>query len=463
VERSSDPRPGEPTDLALRDDLTGAWNRRYLRQLLHEDWAELVASHGTVTLLVLDLDFFKEINDTHGHLAGDIVLQRASHQLRASFRAEDRLIRYGGDEFVVALFGAGAEEARALAERARMALQEVEVPAPRGGAPMALPVSFSMGVASHPTDGVSGEAILAIADQRLYEEKRARRSAAPASADRGRKRILLASGLAMAVLALVVWFGLRQLREAPPPPADLSSSAGPVAPPTEIVVRDEEELSRLREEVRRLQTVLADSRAADDRRLFEARIRELEARLSEAGDESARATEPSAAEVPGAPGTVGSAGSVGGIGAIGAIEGTGGMRIGERRTRENLVAAGSALPAAETAPGSAPAPPAPEATPAAGAVPVVEPPRLLRAIRPAYPRIARERRRAATVELSVRVDAEGRVLAVESVGPPAGFGFDESAREAALSAQFRPGRRDGVAVEMETRLAIRFLLEGPPR
>ena len=457
MERSFEPRPGEPTDLALRDDLTGAWNRRYLRQLLHEDWAELVASYGTVTLLVLDLDFFKEINDTHGHLAGDIVLQRASHQLRASFRAEDRLIRYGGDEFVVALFGAGAEEARALAERARTALQEVEVPAPKSGAPLVLPVSFSMGVASHPTDGASGEAILAIADQRLYEEKRARRSAAPASAERGRKRILLASGLAVALLALVVWFGLRQLREAPPPPADLSSSAAPAAPPTEIVVRDEEELSRLREEVRRLQTVLAESRAADDRKLFEGRIRELEGRLSEAGDESARATEPSAAEVPGAPGTVGSAGSVGGV------DGTGGMRIGERRTREDLVAAASALPTAEASSRSTTAPPAPETTPAAGVVPVVEPPRLLRAIRPAYPRIARERRRAATVELLVRVDTEGRVLAVESVGPPAGFGFDESAREAALSARFRPGRRDGVAVEMETRLAIRFLLEGPPR
>ena len=128
MERSSDPRPGEPTDLALRDDLTGAWNRRYLRQLLEEDWAEVVASQGTVTLLVLDLDFFKEINDTHGHLAGDLVLQRASQQLRASFRAEDRLIRYGGDEFVVALFGVGAEEARILAERARTALQEVRAP-----------------------------------------------------------------------------------------------------------------------------------------------------------------------------------------------------------------------------------------------------------------------------------------------------------------------------------------------
>ena len=93
----------------------------------------------------------------------------------------------------------------------------------------------------------------------------------------------------------------------------------------------------------------------------------------------------------------------------------------------------------------------------------VELPQLLRAIRPAYPPMARARRRMATVELRVRVDATGKVVEVAAEGPPAGFGFDESAREAALSARFRPGTRNGEAVEMETRLAIRFLLEGPPR
>ena len=136
------------------------------------------------------------------------------------------------------------------------------------------------------------------------------------------------------------------------------------------------------------------------------------------------------------------------------------MQIGERRTREGLDP-------------SAPAPLSPERPPAAGSAgnsvvgvggeQRIEPPQLLRAIRPDYPRIARARRRMATVEVKVRVDASGKVLSAEPVGPPAGFGFDESAREAALSAQFRPGRRDGVAVEMEIRLAIRFLLEGPPR
>jgi TonB family protein len=95
-------------------------------------------------------------------------------------------------------------------------------------------------------------------------------------------------------------------------------------------------------------------------------------------------------------------------------------------------------------------------------IPAFEPPQLLRAPRPAYPPIARNRRRTATVELKVRVDAAGRVISADPVGVRAGYGFDESAQEAAMSAQFRPGRREGVPVESETRLAIRFILEGPP-
>ena len=455
-------------DLALRDDLTGAWNRRYLRRLLDEDWAELVATQGTITLLVLDLDFFKEINDAHGHLAGDDVLHRASDRLRQSFRAEDRLIRYGGDEFVVVLFGAGAEEARVLAERARSALSTVEITSPESGGQLVLPLSFSMGVASFPVDGATGEEVLAVADRRLYEEKRSRRAPA-AAADRGRRRLLLASGLAVAVLAIAGWVEWRRLRASPPPPPDvLAPVSSDTVPLAEIVVRDEEELVRLRDEVRRLQAELAGARPADDRGLYEARIRELEARLTEAGDPRPVA---------------GSAGldAAGSAEMEGTAENGTGMQIGERRTREGLdlqLPAG-AVPAPGAPPGGAAgvagATGATGATGASGAsggaagtggvrgLPQIEPPQLLRAIRPDYPRVARARRRMATVELKVQVDATGRVLSVEPVGPPAGFGFDESAREAALSAQFRPGRRDGVAVEMETRLAIRFLLEGPPR
>ena len=451
-------------DLALRDDLTGAWNRRYLRRLLNEDWVELVATQGTVTLLVLDLDFFKEINDAHGHLAGDDVLHRASDRLRQSFRAEDRLIRYGGDEFVVVLFGAGAEEARVLAERARSALSTVEITSPESGEQLVLPLSFSMGVASFPVDGATGEEVLAVADRRLYEEKRSRRAPA-AAADRGRRRLLLASGLAVAVLAIAGWVEWRRLRASPPPPPDvLAPVSSDTVPLAEIVVRDEEELVRLRDEVRRLQAELAGARPADDRGLYEARIRELEARLTEAGDP--RPVAGSAGLDPGAA-----------AGTVGPGENGTGMEIGERRVREGLelqpppeaasAPGGGSRPAGGTgatgATGSSGASGGPAGTGGVRGLPQIEPPQLLRAIRPDYPRVARARRRMATVELKVQVDATGRVLSVEPVGPPAGFGFDESAREAALSAQFRPGRRDGVAVEMETRLAIRFLLEGPPR
>ncbi len=460
--------PGEPHDLALRDDLTGAWNRRYLRQLLNEGWAKLVATQGTASLLVLDLDLFKEINDAYGHPAGDRVLQKATGRLRESFREEDRLIRYGGDEFVVALVGVGAEEARALAERARTALSTVEVTTVEGGPAVTLPLSFSMGVATYPADGATGEEILAVADRRLYEEKRARRPPA-VSAHRGRQRLLLASALAVALLGGVGWIEWRRIRAAPPPPAPVQPAPDEGASPrAEIVVRDEEELVRLRDEVRRLQAALADPRPANDRLPYEARIRELEARLEEAGDVRLATSEAVADAAP----------EAGGEGTGGALagEGVGGMQIGERRTRENLALDSPAPKDAErAAAGGAGDPGAPGdldgAAPrtallagAAGAAPAkVEPPRLLRSVRPDYPPAARARRRMATVELRVRVDAAGKVVDVGPVGPPAGFGFDESARAAALSAQFRPGRRDGVAVEMETRLAIRFLLEGPPR
>lgn len=449
---------GEPLDLALRDDLTGAWNRRYLRQFLNEEWTDLVAAEATVSLLVLDLDLFKEINDAYGHLAGDQALQKATGRLRASFRGEDRLIRYGGDEFVVALVGVGAEEARSLAERARSALRTVEVVASEGSSPVTLPLSFSMGVATYPADGATGEEILAVADRRLYEEKRARRPPA-VSADRGRRRLLLASALAVVVLAVAGWVEWRRLRAVPPPPAAVQPAPiEEVSPLAEIVVRDEEELVHLRDEVRRLQAELAEPRPADDRRLYEGRIRELEARLEEAGDVRPASAPPVAELAPDAGGE--------GVNEASAGEGVGGMQIGERRTRENLTLEAPAPASPEVAPTADSVSTFPRvAVPAgaAGASSGVQPPQLLRAVRPDYPPVARARRRAATVELRIRVDAAGQVIAVEPVGPPAGFGFDESARAAALAARFRPGRRDGEPVEMEARLAIRFVLEGPPR
>ena len=432
--------PGTTTELAWRDDLTGAWNRRYLRRLLTEQWAELVAAQGTMTLLVLDLDGFKPINDTYGHLAGDRVLRWAADELRRGFREEDRLIRYGGDEFIVALSDVGVAEARSLAERARSGFGSVRFDDPQTGRAVELPISFSIGVASFPEDGQSGDEILALADQRLYEEKRRRRrpAAGPAS---GRRRWVLVSVAALGAALLTAGLAIRQARQAPPVPApDFSGAEGPATNPEGARPEspDEAALQLLRDEVSRLREALAVERVSDERALFETRIRELEARLANAASIADPRAEPPPSE----------------------SEPSSGLRIGERRQRE---AVGLPLPDASrgTAPATAVAPI--ESAPAASPSEVVEvPPRLLRAPRPAYPRLARERRRQGTIELRVTVSTEGSVIAVERLGPPAGLGLDEAARAAALEARYEPGTRDGVPVEMTTTLAIRFQLEGPP-
>ena len=439
MERSRSETP--TAELAWRDDLTGAWNRRYLRRLLTEEWPQLAAGDGALTLLALDLDGFKPVNDTYGHAAGDRVLRWAAEELRRAFRENDRLIRYGGDEFVVVLPGVGADEARALAERVRAGFSAATIEDPAGGGTVELPISFSIGVASFPEDGAQGEALLAIADRRLYEEKRARRSSA--SFLGGRYRLALAAVAALAVAAVATSIALRRAQHPPEPPAALSttSSAPAVEPaPREIVVRDEEELQALRGEVERLRLALGEESAAGERGRFEAQIRELEGRLAQAAEEAevGRAT-----------------------GGGSDVEAVSGLRVGERRTRDPALegdavagAGGDARVGTEPPARTTPA----EAATAVNAAPVIVLPRLVRAPRIDYPPIARRLERTAVVELLLTVSPEGRVTAVEPVGPPRGLGFDDAARQAGLSAQYAPGTEDGRPIEMKTRLSIRFQL-----
>jgi TonB family protein len=448
VERSPTD-PGSPAELAWRDDLTGAWNRRHLRRLLTEEWPRLTAAHPTITLLVLDLDGFKPINDTYGHAAGDRVLRWAADELRRGFREGDQLIRYGGDEFVVSLPGVSAADARWLAERARAGFPSVAIESPATSAPAEVPISFSLGIASYPEDGASGEEVLAVADRRLYEEKRLRRGANVPPA-RGRLFWVATALGALAVAGLATYLAFRDVKRAPDIPPDPTSTVLEATPPppvaNEIVVRDEEELAALRAEVVELRAALAEARAGNERAEFAARIRSLEEQLATAEREA----------------VVTPAGSSD-------VEASTGMRVGERRTREELVT-GDAPSDGDTAPvaPSPEAPPGPVA-PVASALEgsaanaVVVPPRLLQAPRVNYPPLARSRRREATVELRLTVDASGRVVAAEPIGAAAGLGFDEAAREAGMSARFAPGTRDGVAAPMETRLAIRFQLDSSRR
>ncbi len=138
-----------------------------------------------VSLLVMDLDNFKEINDTYGHHVGDRALREVAGVLRAAIRPYDICVRYAGDEFIVVLSGCGGEEA----ERKRLELQRavdgLQFEARPG---KLLPLAISIGAAVFPHDGDSYETLLATADSRMYRDKtrRKRQTAATTPAERRR-------------------------------------------------------------------------------------------------------------------------------------------------------------------------------------------------------------------------------------------------------------------------------------
>jgi diguanylate cyclase (GGDEF)-like protein len=125
-----------------------------------------------VSLLVMDLDSFKEINDTYGHHIGDRALREVAAVLRTAIRPYDICVRYAGDEFIVVLSGCGADEA----ERKRLELQQAVDGVrfePRPGT--TLPLAISIGAAVFPHDGDSYETLLATADSRMYRDKTRRK------------------------------------------------------------------------------------------------------------------------------------------------------------------------------------------------------------------------------------------------------------------------------------------------
>jgi diguanylate cyclase (GGDEF)-like protein len=146
------------------DALTGLINHRGFHELLRRK-LEAAARDGTVlTLVHFDLDNFKIVNDTHGHPYGDDVLRGVGAELISAVRAGDAAARIGGDEFALILPGAGAEEAHAVAERARAAIGRVRV--------HGIELSCSAGMASYPDDGPDATALCQLADAALYWAKR---------------------------------------------------------------------------------------------------------------------------------------------------------------------------------------------------------------------------------------------------------------------------------------------------
>jgi diguanylate cyclase (GGDEF)-like protein len=154
---------------STRDGLTRVYNRKYFTERLTAEVAYARRHRVKLAVLLLDLDDFKQTNDTYGHLAGDMVLRLVSAQMQRLIRVEDLLARYGGEEFVILARSTGKTEAARLAERIREAINDLEIPV----ADHSLRVTASIGVAALPDvapDGGPNE-VLALADARLYKAK----------------------------------------------------------------------------------------------------------------------------------------------------------------------------------------------------------------------------------------------------------------------------------------------------
>jgi diguanylate cyclase (GGDEF)-like protein len=168
--------------LAVRDGLTGLYNRRAFGELLVAAIAnEDRRPNGTLGLVILDLDHFKKLNDTYGHPAGDAALRSLARLLDQHLRKGDQAARYGGEEFVVILPGLDAERSYGAAERLRSALEKHRFVFEGAR----IPLSASLGVAIWPGDGRDPEPLLAAADRALYAAKQA-----------GRNRVVAAATLA---------------------------------------------------------------------------------------------------------------------------------------------------------------------------------------------------------------------------------------------------------------------------
>ena len=155
-------------EAADHDGVTGLLNHRAIIQQVSTRMKEAAATSQPLAVILIDLDNFKRINDTHGHLVGDQTLKCVSTAMLECCQEGHVAGRYGGDEFILVCPGADAAAARVLAENIKARLKASEVSRPGGGT---LPVSASFGVALYPQMATSQHELLALADVNLYELK----------------------------------------------------------------------------------------------------------------------------------------------------------------------------------------------------------------------------------------------------------------------------------------------------
>ena len=161
-------------ELSYTDPLTGVPNRRALAQRLEQEWTRSLRFGDELSLLMIDLDRFKNVNDTFGHSIGDGILRAVATLLRRNVRKVDTVTRYGGEEFCVLLPRVAKAEALDVAEKLRRSVAQAPLPGASGQPPIQL--TISIGVASHGSDASEVSQLIEAADKALYEAKRGGRN-----------------------------------------------------------------------------------------------------------------------------------------------------------------------------------------------------------------------------------------------------------------------------------------------
>ena len=154
-------------ELAVRDSLTGLYNRRYLDETLEREVSRARREGNPLSLVMLDIDYFKRVNDTYGHQVGDEALRMLATTLLADIRAEDVACRYGGEEFLILLPNMPLETAVQRAEAWRLAIESLSV----GLGNFHLTFTISLGVSAYPEHGKTPDDLTRCADQALYRAK----------------------------------------------------------------------------------------------------------------------------------------------------------------------------------------------------------------------------------------------------------------------------------------------------